>query len=64
MTILSLFQEVYIFSWASHHCATAGCGTVVVFDGNMKAQHRVCSALRSGVKNFPATETSIVIGNN
>ena len=33
-----------------------------MFDGGMKAQHRVCSALKSGVKNFPASDSSITIG--
>ena len=28
----------------------------------MKAQHRICSALRSGSKNFPASESTIIIG--
>ena len=63
-----IFQTQYlhimivVLSWSSHKCCTPGCGSVVVFDGNMKAQHRICSALKSGVKNFPASDSSITIG--
>ena len=39
--LLLLFQ----IRWAQHKCPTPGCGRVVVFDGGMKAQHRICSAL-------------------
>ena len=57
-----LLREKFSQKWASHRCLKPGCGSVIVFDGGMKAQHRICSALKSGVKNFPATDSSIVVG--
>ena len=39
-----------------------GCGWVLVVDGNLKAQRKICGAAKSGVKVFEDSNTTLVTG--
>ena len=39
-----------------------GCGSVLVVDGGLKAQRKICGAVKSGVKVFENSNTTLVTG--
>ena len=56
-----LRDAFYIF-WGKHKCDKPGCGSVLVVDGGMKAQRKICGALKSGIKVFEHSKTTLVTG--
>ena len=40
----------------------SGCGWVLVVDGGMKAQRKICGAVKSGVRVFEHSNTTLVTG--
>ena len=48
--------------WSRHRCEKPGCGWCMVFDGGMKANRRLCSALLSQVRVFPTSQTVVTTG--
>ena len=47
---------------AEHRCDKPGCGTVMVFDGNMKNHWDVCYASSAGFANFKGLDGQVRIG--
>ena len=48
--------------WSKHSCNKSGCGSVLVVDGGLKAQRKICGAVKSGVKVFENSNTTLVTG--
>lgn len=40
----------------------SGCGWVLVVDGGMKAQRKICGAVKSGARVFEHSNTTLVTG--
>ena len=55
-------NENFSKKWTTHHCNKPGCGTVLVLDGGVKANRKICAAKESGVRFFPATGIHVATG--
>jgi len=58
---LQVRDGFYLF-WGKHKCDKPGCGWVFVVDGGMKAQRKICGALKSGVRVYEHSKTTLVTG--
>lgn len=58
----SQLRDAFYTFWGKHRCDKPGCGSVLVVDGGMKAQRKICGALKSGVKVFKHSKTTLVTG--
>ena len=51
-------------TWVSHRCEKPGCGSILVCDGGMKPQRRICASRLSGIRKFktiPGEVTLLII---
>jgi hypothetical protein len=54
-----LFLEMV---WAQHHCDTVGCGKVLVIDGGMKVNRKLCAARKTGIYHFKHAGMNVEVG--
>ena len=45
-------RDAFYQYWSKHSCEKSGCGSVLVVDGGMKNQRKICGAVKSGVKSL------------
>ena len=49
-------------TWVFHCCEKPGCGSILVCDGGMKPQRRICASRLSGIRRFKSTPGEVLTG--
>ena len=57
-----LVYQQCLFAHKEHRCDVAGCGNVIILDGNMKNSRQVCFATEAGHTEFSGLEGTIRTG--
>jgi len=61
-TLFTVWLILCICGWTGHRCLKAGCGTVLIIDGNLKNHRSVCAASEAGYVQYDGLQGKIKTG--
>ena len=59
---INKISYVWLHSYTGHRCSKAGCGSVLVIDGNLKNHRSVCAASEAGYVQYDGLPGKIKTG--